>query len=197
MKDKYVLLKEDFDALLALFSDDREAAGAIYEKTRAGLIKYFDIKACENPQELADETLSRVAAKAVRFDPSRKFTPSSFVFGFAKNVYLETTRNPRRDDVVLNPAFHTTPVFLKTDLEEDDEGEALTCLDQCLEQFSPDDRSLIIRYYSKEKIEKINMRKRLAAESGCNIEALHVRVSRLRKVLKECVSRCREAKRAG
>jgi DNA-directed RNA polymerase specialized sigma24 family protein len=71
---------------------------------------------------------------------------------------------------------------------------ALVCLDECLGKYPAEDRSMIVRYYSKEKHEKIELRKRLAEELGCKVEVLHMRVHRMRAALKTCVSRCLERK---
>ena len=63
MKYSYDLGQKQFDALLAIFSQDREEAGQKYEHIRHGLIRYFDVKGCNDPQGLADETINRGAVK--------------------------------------------------------------------------------------------------------------------------------------
>ena len=191
MKEQTVLQQKDLDALLAILSNDREEAGKAYEDLRKGLVRYFASKGCPDSQELADETLTRVATKAVAFDNSLNIRPSAFVYGFASRIYLEYSRGPQQRAVEFDPAIHAP----STDLvpSEDDEG-AMDCLDECLAKYPAEDRSLIIRYYSKEKHEKIELRKKLAEELGCMPEVLHMRVHRMRTALRTCVSRCLEKK---
>ncbi|HKP37054.1 MAG TPA: hypothetical protein VJT71_09355, partial [Pyrinomonadaceae bacterium] len=59
----HVLAQEDFDRLLAWLDADRERAGVIYEKIRWRLITIFAARNCVTPEDLADETLDRVARK--------------------------------------------------------------------------------------------------------------------------------------
>lgn len=192
MKDQAVLNQQDLDALLALFSTDREAAGKAYEDLRRGLVRYFRSKGCPDSFELADETLSRVATKAGTYDDSKNSKPSTFVYGFASRVYLEYTRRPQKLAVEFDAALHS-PIVHEPETSAND--HALDCLDQCLAKNPAEERSLIIRYYSKEKHEKIELRKRLAKELGCTVEVLHMRVHRMRAALKTCVSRCLEKQR--
>ena len=188
MKEHSVLQQKDLDALLALLSDDREEAGKAYEDLRKGLIRYFTSKGCPDSLDLADETLTRVAAKAFAFDNSLNIKPSAFVYGFASRVYLEYTRGPQRRAVEFDPAVHSpaSESLGSPDVQE----AAMQCLDECLSKHPPDERSLIIRYYSKEKHEKIELRKKIAEEFGCRPEVLHMRVHRLRNSLRSCVSKC-------
>jgi len=187
MKEPLALQQKDLDALLALFSGDREEAGKAYEDLRKGLVRYFRSKGCSDSLDLADETLTRVATKANAFDNSLNIRPSSFVYGFASRVYLEYTRGPRKRAVEFDPAIHSPSTAFA---ESDDNDAAIDCLDECLAKYSTEDRTMIVHYYSKEKHEKIELRKRLAAELGCKIEVLHMRVHRMRAALKTCVSRC-------
>ena len=131
MKDRNVLNQEDLDALLLLFSEDREEAGKAYEKMRGGLARYFEAKGCDDPFDLADETLTRVARKASTFDRSQNARPSTFVYGFAAKVFLENTRDPRRRGVEFDPSLHTPagPMASAAGKEE----AAVVCLEKCLE----------------------------------------------------------------
>lgn len=187
MKGHSVLQQQDLEALLALFSSDREEAGKAYEDIRKGLVRYFSSKGCSDSLDLADETLTRVASKAVAFDNSLNIKPSAFVYGFASRVYLEYTRGPQKRSLEFDPAIHS-PV---STFEDPDEGElAIGCLDECLAKYPADERLMIVRYYSKEKHEKIELRRQIADELDCKVEVLHMRVHRMRSALKTCVSRC-------
>ncbi|HZT35185.1 MAG TPA: hypothetical protein VFA15_04640, partial [Nitrososphaera sp.] len=64
------------------------------------------------------------------------------------------------------------------------------CLDRCLKELSSKDRRLLLDYYSKDGREKIELRRRLAAELGISENALRIRLSRLRATLKGCIEAC-------
>ena len=186
-----VLNQEEFDGLLALFSEDREEAGVIYEELRNSLVRYFDTRDCRDADMLADETLSRVALKAHTFDPSRHTRPSSFVFGFASKILLEYSRDPQKMRITYDRWVQST---LSAPVESDDsesDAENIACLQKCLGEMSAEDRELIVSYYSKEKQEKIASRKLMAEELGIKMETLHMRVHRLRGALKKCMKGCR------
>lgn len=188
MRLEQILRQEDFDALLALFSDDREEAGLVYEEVRSGLVRFFEAKGCRDSDMLADETLSRVAAKAQTFDRSLNKKPTAFIYGFAAKILLEYFRNPQKMRITYD-RWVQSALFLPVVNEEAD-TQALVCLEKCLRNISVEERELIILYYSKEKQEKIELRKRLAEELGIKMETLHMRVHRLRQSLKDCMDRC-------
>lgn len=126
MKEHSVLQQQDLEALLALLSSDREEAGKVYEDLRRGLVRYFASKGCSDSHDLANETLTRVATKALAFDNSLNIKPTAFVYGFASRVYLEYRRRPEKRDVEFDPVLHAPAyVFGESD---DDEG-AIASLD--------------------------------------------------------------------
>lgn len=187
MKEHSVLHQEDLDALLSLLSNDREEAGRAYEDLRKGLVRYFTSKGCPDSHDLADETLTRVANKATAFDSSLNVRPVSYVYGFASRVFLEYLRGPEKWAVEFDPAIHSRVSAVG---ESDEDEPAIDCLDECLSKYPVEERTMIVRYYSKEKQEKIELRKRMAEEYGCKVEVLHMRIHRMRAALKTCVSRC-------
>ena len=191
MKEHSVLKQEDLEALLALLSSDEEEAGKAYEDLRRGLVRYFASKGCSDSHALADETLTRVATKALAYDNSLNIKLTAFVYGFASRVYLEYRRRPQKRDVEFDPVLHAPAYYFA---ESDDDEAAIACLDECLSKFPAEERATIIRYYSKEKHEKIETRKQLAEELGCKIEGLHMRIHRMRALLKTCIARCLEKK---
>lgn len=188
MKGQYILKQEDFDALLLLFSEDREEAGRMYERLRNGLIRYFGTKGCSDAQELADETLNRVASKAKSFDSTLSIKPSAYVYGFASKIFLERARNSRNRELPFEPDFDRSGPDAR--LTGDPEEETFLCLENCLNRLSEEDRSLMVRYYSKEKQQRIELRKHLADELGCKPEVLHMKIFRLRASLRSCVKDC-------
>jgi len=57
------LSQEAFFQLLARLNADPALAGEAYEKLRARLIYFFELKGCRVPAELSDETINRIARK--------------------------------------------------------------------------------------------------------------------------------------
>jgi DNA-directed RNA polymerase specialized sigma24 family protein len=185
MKSTYVLQQDDLDQLLNLLAPDREAAGVKYEQIRAGLIRYFDFKGCDDPASLADETINRVASRIADFDPSMNVQPSTYFRGFAAKILMEHKRR-RRPAQPLDPErFVANPPDAGSDAEDQSR-----CLGHCLMKIDAGERDLIVKYYSRERQEKIELRRRLAEEMNCSPEVLYTRVFRLRAALKQCIRAC-------
>jgi len=191
MKDRNILQPRHFEALLRLFSDNREEAGKFYEAVRKKLVQFFLSKSCDHAEQLADETLNRVASKADTFDPARNIRPTTFIFGFASRVHLEYLRGPDRAAVPLELGGVDTREAPEGIVRDETDFD---CLDACLQTLSPDDRDLVIKYYSREGLERIELRRHLAEFLGVSPEALHVRVHRIRKTLRKCIDTCLENK---
>ncbi len=117
-----VLSQEDFDALLEWLSSDREEAGEKYEKTRAGLIKFFRFRGCADEELLADETITRVAAKLSTFDFSKNVKNISFFYGFAKNIYLEYLAEIDKHEIELASETRSKAANFKSFEDADDEN---------------------------------------------------------------------------
>lgn len=185
---QHAVQKKDFDALLALFSHDRDEAGLGYERVRSGLVRFFEFRGCLDSEALADETLNRVALKADGFDGSKNVKLTSYVYGFAVNVYREYVRSPRQRELAIETDDF---VFQLTAPEANDDKEAMfACLNRCLWNLEASDRQIVAEYYSHEKQQKIETRKRMAERLGCRLEVLHTRVFRLKASLRKCMSRC-------
>lgn len=67
---------------------------------------------------------------------------------------------------------------------------ALNCLEGCLARLAPESRALILAYYSGNRGERIENRKRLAAGLGVQPVALRNRALRLRAHLEKCLKGC-------
>ena len=63
MNKNWLLTKEAFDALLGWLDPNREVAGQKYEVIRRRLITIFSCRGCAEAEDLADETINRVASK--------------------------------------------------------------------------------------------------------------------------------------
>jgi len=184
MKTEWTLTREAFDELLLWLSPDREEAGRQYEDIRRKLIRLFNCRGCDNPEELTDETINRVIkiveSKAVEYSGE----PILLFYGVARNVVHECRRKKR-----LNPEDLPLPPSNGHDPE-------LDCLDECIDHLPVRERSIITRYYEQEGSKKSRRRETIAAELGLEINALRVQACRIRKTLRHCISRCVERKAA-
>lgn len=179
----------DFDNLLAWLDPDREAAARRYEEIRHNLIQFFARNGCHDPEGMAEETIARVTERVVKLSEKYEGMPALFFYGVAKKQLLEYHR---RRTVALTP--EDEPVFLPPqpeDLEREEQDERLhDCFDECLKKLSPGDRELALRYYKDRGQDKIVNRKRLAEEKRIGLNALRVRVLRIRAGLRACIEDC-------
>ncbi len=193
MTDNNLLTKENFDALLLWFSPNREEAGAKYEEIRNGLIRFFSFKGCSDAEVLADETINRVAKKFDQLDTNNKNKHITFFYGFASNIYREYLHKLNKREVQFEPNIHsnTEIIYQPDEIVE----EKHHCLQKCLLKLSEIDRVLMIQYFSKEKSAKIEHRRKLAEHLHLNQGAMHVKIYRLKDILRGCVEKCLENKK--
>jgi len=170
-------------SLLARLGRDAESAGAAYETLRRALVSYFAWRGALTPEECADETLDRLAARLAEGAPVEDVP--RFARGVARLVLLEHWRSADARRVPLAESAADRPA--ETDAAED---HAHDCLDQCLAELSPEGRDLIVDYYVAEGRTRIDRRKRLAAERGISESALRNRAQRLRDGLERCITEC-------
>lgn len=175
---------DNFDELLGWLHADRDQAGRKYEDIRRRLIRIFVHRGCVTAEDLADETITRVAKKVreVRANYNPGDDPALYFYGVARNVYREYLK--RRPEPPPPPP--TTSPY-----DVDDETPEYDCLDRCLKHLTQQNRELILEYYqSEEEGAKIESRKKLASRFGLALNALRIRTHRIRVDLKQCVLDC-------
>jgi DNA-directed RNA polymerase specialized sigma24 family protein len=176
----HVLSQEDFDRLLTWLDPDRERAGLVYEEIRRRLTTIFAARACPVPEELADETMDRVARRVADISESYEGDKARYFFGVANNVHHEFLKRP-------------PPPEPREELIDDDTADkerASACLEQCLGKLAGDGRAMILRYYSQEKQAKVDLHKRMVDEFGVTINTIRLRVLRMKQKLQPCLERC-------
>jgi DNA-directed RNA polymerase specialized sigma24 family protein len=174
--------QDAFNRLLAWLGQNPEAAGKKYEEIRRRLIKIFTCRCCDSPEDLADETINRVAAKVDELAGNYVGEPALFFYGVAKMVYLEYLR--KRAHPVPPPA-----------VERSEENEqTYKCLEHCMQSLPPRNHDLVLNYFREEKRAKIEYRKELARELGITLNGLRIKVHRIVASLHGCVLECLKAK---
>jgi len=172
----------------SLESFNRLLTSPHYEQFRGRLIRIFARRGCQFPQDLADETIFRVAEKVIEIAPTFEGDPARYFYGVARNVYLEYTRRPRTVLLEENRIWTELP----PDRDRVGSEEAHAHLEHCLNELSDDDRRLIREYYRYDKSAKIDHRKKLAESFGLGLNALRIKAYRIRQRLYRCVTSCYE-----
>jgi len=194
-QDRWALTPEALDSLLDLLGPDRDEAGRRYEQIRGKLTRIYDWRGCPYPEELADETMNRVAHKLAGGLEVRAEDPFRYFCGVAQMVFKEVLREQKRRREAFSEIRQSEPTaYHPPDPAEDD--ERLHCLRDCMAQLDDDQRTLMVDYYTGEGGGRIRNRKKLARQLGIALNALRIRAYRLRSQLEDCVRECASAKNA-
>lgn len=183
-RQKWTLTQDAFDKLLIAFGGDRESGSEKYLEIRGNLTRFFEWRGCPFPEDHADETMNRVAKKV---DAGEEIlNPAGYAMGVARLLLLEIVKGRQREQSALTEIGRESEAY---EAEDDSEGR-LTCLRNCLQTLSSDNRDLILQYYQGEKSEKIQNRKKLMERLGVPVNTLRMRALRLRERLQGCVEEC-------
>src|SRR5262249_32607056 len=96
----------------------------------------------------------------------------------------------RRERRRASPGLAANRRSTTTNMQRPSREQRLECPSRCLDRLPAANRALIIEYYRLEKGEQIANRTRLAEANGRPINALRLRVHRLRAKLERCVHDC-------
>lgn len=179
-KKLHILKPEEFDRLLKWLDPEPERAGLSYEEIRWRLIAILMARGCRSAEELADETIDRVARRLVDIQDTYVGDPVLYFLGVMNNVHHEYLKRP----VLREPPQADDDVEMKE--------KTHLCLDKCLDKLSPNSRKLIEQYYARDKQAKIDLRKQIAAGLGIGIKLLRLRALRIREKLQACITQCLE-----
>jgi DNA-directed RNA polymerase specialized sigma24 family protein len=176
------LTRESFAKFLANLDPDPERGGEMYEQLRRKLIRIFEWRGSATPEELADETLNRLARKIEEGEVIRNL--SGYAGGVARLVWLESLKEQERERIALEDLSGSSQYAARTD------SPRVECFESCLESLPVESRALILDYYREEKSAKIELRKQLAEKLGMPLNALRIRAHRIRIQLETCVNDC-------
>jgi RNA polymerase sigma factor (sigma-70 family) len=182
-KVKWVLTQDLFDKLLSFLDADRDQAGLKYEGLRRRLLKFFEWRGYSAAEDLADETLNRLAKNIAAGEQIRNL--GAYSSSVARIVFLEALRSRNRELNATKSSFESG-VSARDEIDE----KRLDCLSRCLEELSQENRQLFLQYHQGEKSHRIEARERLAKELGIPLNALRIRAHRIRAKLESCVEQC-------
>ena len=193
-KKDWTLTKEAFERLLDSLDANRERAGEKYENVRRKLIEFFEARGSNSPADHADQTINRVARRLDEGEGVKDI--SAYSYGVARLLLKETLRGRGKEPLTLDLA--PAPLIV-TDDDEDErrhlEEARLKCFEVCLSNLPAASRVLIIEYYREEKGIKIEQRKRQADALNMSLNALRLRVCRIRVDLGDCITSCLDRSR--
>jgi DNA-directed RNA polymerase specialized sigma24 family protein len=156
---------------------------------RRRLVGYFNRRHCVSPDDLADETLNRIARVLDERGTIAGTVPGQYCYTVAKFVFLEYLRSSGQRHISLDGERLT----LAASTSHGDDSTAmrerfLDALDRCLADLQRVDRELILDYYRGPQGTVIEHRRRLAVERGMTSNALMIRACRIRSRLEACVN---------
>jgi DNA-directed RNA polymerase specialized sigma24 family protein len=179
-----------FDALLSALHPDRETAAERYQAIRERVQRFFAWRGARWPDELADETIDRVARRLAGGEIIRTADVARYFLGVARNVLREAWQR----DKVHGGEHDVNDLAEPTPVSGPDEDAHVECLERCLEELGADSRDLLLRYYQGDGMAKIEGRRALAAQLGLPSGTLRIRLHRLRARLESCVRKCLSAR---
>jgi DNA-directed RNA polymerase specialized sigma24 family protein len=182
-----VLTALAFNRLLEWLDDRVDSQGERYLEMRRRLVSYFDRRNRPAADDLADETLNRIG-RTLEKDGVIGITPQArYCYTVARFVLLEDLRREHRqvrlDD---EPRSRDVAIGAGALLERESleiQEQRIECLERCLQALKPDQRALVIEYYRDAARQKIERRREMAKRLGITMNALAIRLSRIRAAL--------------
>jgi DNA-directed RNA polymerase specialized sigma24 family protein len=188
-KKDWTLTSGAFQRLLDWLDGSTDSSGEMYLEMRRRLADYFDRKNCTSPDELADETLNRVARRLEEEGAIVSDAPAHYCYIVARFVFLESLRQQQpRESAETNDVRLAAPPDSSEEKQENE--RRWECLEHCMAEMDTDNRQLIINYYRGEQREKIQNRRAMAERLGITLNALSIRACRIRTTLEHCIRKC-------
>jgi len=175
------LTSESFAKLLKTLSSNEAEAAVVYTDLHTSLVRYFQLKGISEPDKAADETIDRVAEKINQENEIKDLI--KYTFGVAKFVYLEKLR---REKIGLHAA---DGFYLKTDASKEfgknDEFEPHR---KCFENLYEHEQEFLSAYFEDLPFDQLfENRQKMADRENVSLNALRIRVLRIRKRLEDCL----------
>ena len=159
--------QDSLQRLLNWLDGGADSDGHAYVEMRRRLRDYFARKNCRTPDDLADETLTRVARRLEEEGIARAETPARYCYIVARFVFLEHLRETKAHRT--SPTRRATSRRTRPPRQQRTRAEAagtrescLACLEKCLQELDPLNRRIITRYYIGSERVKIDNRRELA-----------------------------------
>jgi DNA-directed RNA polymerase specialized sigma24 family protein len=106
---EWTLSKDSLQRLLTWLDDGADSEGQTYVEMRRRLRDFFRRKNCRPADDLADETLTRVARRLEEEGITRTETPARYCYIVARFVFLEHVRETRTQTIVSRDLGEVAP----------------------------------------------------------------------------------------
>jgi DNA-directed RNA polymerase specialized sigma24 family protein len=184
-RKEFVLTSLAFDRLLQWLDDGVDSHGERYLEMRRRLVSYFDRRQRRTADDLADETLSRIARTLQEEGVIETTPPARYCYVMARFVLLEDVRRQRK---VLRLHSEAAVAARAASLVEPNgrlttEEERLEDFERRLEKLPLEQRELVVEYYGHAQRQGIDHRRRMAERLGITRNALGIRAFRIREAL--------------
>jgi DNA-directed RNA polymerase specialized sigma24 family protein len=164
--------KTVFDQLFLLLEPEAQFVDVGFRRCRHKLVKFFAWKHCADPDDLADETISRLLKNIGAGLQISSQNPYSYVYAIAGNVFKEHARSRGK-------------VVSMVTLEEVPEPTVPDAIDEsyvyCLGQLEPAQRELLREYYLEN-----NRPEDVAEKHELSLNALRLQIHRIKLSLRRC-----------
>ena len=190
LKKDWSLTPDAFHQFLRWLDEGGDSEGETYLEMRRRLVAYFDRKNCAAPDELADETMNRVARRLADEGAIETETPAKYCYTVARFVFLEHLRARAKEQQFRSEERTEASAGRENPDHQEREERTRTCLERCAGKLDAKSRELILRYYGGRRGEKIDNRRAQAGELGLTANALAIRACRIRDQLELCVREC-------
>jgi DNA-directed RNA polymerase specialized sigma24 family protein len=165
------LTRDAWNQLLRSLHPDAAQAASRYEQLRRHLIALYRLHGLPCPEDLADQALDHVAWRLAR-GTLGDADLGPYLRGIAQQIATDAGRQRRRERAPDPGSLPQFPAWLDDD--------PLSRLCRCLDMLPRSERRTLLEYETGIGYERIRRRKALAAELGIPMNALRVRVHRLR-----------------
>jgi DNA-directed RNA polymerase specialized sigma24 family protein len=199
LKKDWIMTQSAFDRMLAELDPDRERAGERYEQIRQKLMKFFQWRNCSfsAAEEYTDRTIDRVARKIEEGAEVHARDPYLYFHGIAINVLREHWKKVEKvgveslDDLPSSRNPSVNPIEAQEAEEARVEQERrLECLNECVNELPSGQLEMITEYHQGEGGAKIARRKQMSERLKLPLNALRIRMCRLRGDLEDCITGC-------
>jgi DNA-directed RNA polymerase specialized sigma24 family protein len=177
-----ILQKEALERILNLLGPSKEEAAAEYRRLHQRLCRFFEWNNVQDPMELADEAIDRLANRGTAEDGGKPIlNPSAYALGIARLLLQEEARRQQKKIEVIR--------HLETQgSDSTSHAEAMDrALQHCLARLRPETRKMLEQYYLHQGSDKVKLHQRLAEDLGITVNALRNRALRGRQELEACM----------
>ena len=184
-QNKWTPTQQSFEKLLAVFDSDSDKAGEIYVNVRLKLLRYFERNGVTEAERYVDVTLDRVMR---RLDEGEIIANiMAFIYTVASYVRMEAWNEEKQRRIAESEMMKTAKDVQPQPVPE---SPRQLCFDRCSAKLPVETQKLLHDYYSEEGSAKIRLRRQLAKSLGIGMNALRIRVHRIRAGLETCVKTC-------